>query len=125
MDNMIYRYYRDDKELPYEEWMKLFKEDLEKEAGGYTWDIRGAVWTDYGNGRDQDLNGHEYKSRADEVYDTAKELLKDMITCGQHCELIDALESLSEDEAQIFIKHIDRVKRNKQKFILEDDREYY
>lgn len=125
MADWIHHYYRDDKELPYEEWIKLFKEDLEKEAESRTWNIRGAVWTDYGNGRDQDLNGHEYKRRTDEVYDTAKELLEDMILYGKHCELIDVIESLSEDEAQMIVKHIDRAKRNGQKFVLEDDNDGY
>jgi hypothetical protein len=124
MDNIIRRYYRDDKELSYEEWIKLFKEDLEKEAEGYTWDIRGAVWTDYGNGRDQDLNGHEYKARTDEVYDTAKELLESMIFDGKHSELIDAIESFTEAEAEMFVKYIDRVKKNNGMFILEDDEDY-
>ena len=96
MADWIHHYYRDDKELPYEEWIELFKEDLEKEAESYTWDIRGVVWTDYSNGRDQDLNGHEYKSRTDEVYDTAKELLEDMIYDGKHSELIDDPKNIYE-----------------------------
>lgn len=124
MADWIHHYYRDDKELPYEEWIELFKEDLEKEAEGCTWNIRSAVWTDYGNGRDQDLNGHEYKSRTDFAYDTAKELLEDMIFEGKHSELIDAIESLTEAEAEMFVKYIDRVKKSKRKFILEDDMDY-
>ena len=122
MADWIHHYYRDNKELPYEEWIKLFKEDLEKEAEGYEWDIRGAVWTDYGNGRDQDLNGHEYKTRTDEVYNTAKELLESMIFDGEHSELIDAIESFT--EAEVFVKYISRVKKNNDMFILEDDEDY-
>ena len=124
MADWIHHYYRDDEELPYEKWIKLFREDLDKEAEQYEWDVRSAVWTDYGNGRDLDLNGHEYKTRTDEVYDTAKELLEDMIFDGKHSELIDAIESLTEAEAEMFVKYIDRVKKNEQKFILEDDMDY-
>ena len=123
MANWIHHYYRDDKGLPHEEWIKLFKADLEKEAEDCTWNIRSAVWTDYGNGRDSYLNGHEYKSRTDVVYDTAKELLEDMISDGKHYELIEAIESLSEKEARVFIGYIGRVKKNGPKFILEDDTE--
>lgn len=121
----INHYYRDDKELPYDEWMQLFKADLDKEAEGCTWNIKSAVWTDYSNGRDCDLNGHVYKSRTDYAYNTAKDLLDDMIFEGKQYELIKAIESLSEEEAEMFVKYIDRVKKNEQKFILEDDGEYY
>ena len=120
MSDWIHHYYRDDEELPYEEWISLFKEDLEIEAKSHVWDIRGAVWTDYGNGRDQDLNGHKYKRRTDEVYNTAKDLLESMICDGVHLELIEAIEALSESDAEMFVKYINRVKRCENIFILED-----
>jgi len=119
----IEHYYRDGKELPYEEWIALFKEDLEKENEDSTWDITGSVWTDYGNGRDIDLNGHEYKNRTDCVFNKAKDLINDMIYDGKDYELIKAIESLSEEESVMFIKHIERVKVEVQKFILQDERD--
>lgn len=125
MPEYINHYYRDDEEFYYDDWMKLFKADLDSEAEMHTWDIRSAVWTDYSNGRDCDLNGHIYKSRTDYAYNTAKDLLDDMIFEGKQYELIKAIESLSEEEAEMFVRHIDRVKKNEEKFILEDDGECY
>ena len=124
MPDRINHFYRDDEELPYDEWIELFKADLDKEAEGHTWNIKSAVWTDYSNGRDCYLNGHVYKSRTDYVYNTAKDLLDDMAFEGKHYELLKAIESLSEEEAKIFVKHIERVKKSGQKFILEDNEEH-
>ena len=125
MPECINHYYRDDKELSYDEWMELFRTDLDKEAEECTWNIRSVVWCDYNNGRDCDLNGHVYKNRTDYAYNTAKDLLNDMIFDGKQYELIKAIESLSEEEAEMFVRHIDRVKKNERKFILEDDEEDY
>lgn len=124
MPECIHHYYRNDNELSYEEWINLFHIDLDIENENSTWDIRGAVWADYGNGRDIELNGHMYKCRIDWVYDTAKELLDDMIDNGEDYELVNAIKSLSEEEATMFIKYIDRAKSNEQKFILEDNKDY-
>ena len=124
MPEYINHYYRNDKELSYEEWINQFKSDLDKENERRTWDISGAVWTDYGNGRDIELNGYVYKHRVEYVYNTAKELLEDMIFNGIDCELIEAIKSFSEEEAKMFVKHMDRVKKDGQKFILEDEEDY-
>lgn len=120
----INHYYRDDEELSYDKWMELFKADLDKEAEEHTWNIRSAVWTDYGNGKDCYLNGHIYKTRTDYVYDTAKDLLIDMMCEGNQYELLKAIESLSKEEAEMFVRHINRAKKNEQKFILKDNEEY-
>ena len=120
----INRYYRDDQELPYEEWIDAFKADLDKEAEGCTWDIRSAVWSDYGNGRDCELNKHEYKVRTHWIYDIAKELLDDMLAEGKYAELLAAIELLTENEAEMFVRHIRRVKRREQKYVLEDEMGY-
>lgn len=124
MVDYIHRYYRDDEELPYENWIELFKADLDKEAECHKWNVRSAVWTDYANGRDSYLNGHEYKARTDEAYNSAKELLESMVYDGKHSELIDAIESFTEAEAEMFVKYISRVKKNNDMFVLEDDEDY-
>ena len=124
MADCIHHYFRDDEELSYEDWNLLFDKDLDAESEKYDWDVRSVVYTDYGNGRDIDLNGHEYKSRTDCVYDTAKELLEDMIFDGNQSELIDAIQGLPEEEAARFVSYLNRAQRNKDKFILKDDRDF-
>ena len=124
MMDLISRYYRDDKEFPYEEFVRLFKEDLEEENKNREWDIRHYALTDFNNGRDSYINGHEYKFRTDYVYNTAKDLLNSMIWEGFEAEVIDAIESLSEEEAEMLVKYIDRAKKDKEKFILKDDKDY-
>lgn len=121
----ITTYFRDGKQVSHEEWNRMLEEDIKKENEYSTWDIYGAVCTVIGEGRDVEVNGHDYSSRTDYVYDTAKELIEDMIFDGRSCELIEAITALSEEEAEMFVKYIDRVKKNEQKFILEDDGEYY
>lgn len=116
----ITTYFRDEKQVSKEEWNKMLEEDIEKENEHSTWDISGVICTDIGEGRDVQVNGHDYSSRTDYIYDTAKELIEDMILDGRSCELIEAITAFSEEEARAFIKHIDGVKTNEQKFILED-----
>ena len=116
----ITTYFRDGKQVSHEEWNRMLKEDTKKENEYSTWDISGVICTDIGEGRDVEVNGHDYSSRTDSVYDTAKELLEDMIFDGRSYELIEAITALSEEEARVFIKYIDSVKTNEQKFILEE-----
>lgn len=120
----ITTYFRDGEQLSHEEWNKMLEEDIEKENEHSTWDVSSVICSDIGEGRDVEVNGHDYSIRTDYVYDTAKELLEDMIFDGKSYELIEAVKSLSEEEAKIFIKHIERVKKSGQKFILEDDEEH-
>lgn len=116
----VTRYYRDGRELSQKEWEELFQLDLDEENKESTWDIVGAVMTDYSEGRDCCLNGHEYASRTDEIYSDAKELIADMINEGQSYELLNALSELPEEEAARFVRHISCVEVAEGKYILKD-----
>lgn len=94
----ITTYYRDDKEMSVEDFKKIFKEDLKKENESLEWDISGAVYSDWGEGRDIEINGHEYKSRTIEIYDSAKELFDDFMFEGYYDMLFDVLKEMSETE---------------------------
>lgn len=105
----ITTYFRDDKVLPFNEFEKMFKEDLEKENENSTWDITGAVYSDWGNGRDCYLNGHEYKVRTDIFYDSAKELFDDLMCDGQYDVILDVLKEMTEEEIFNIVSRIKRV----------------
>ena len=77
--NYITTHFRNGKELSFDEWKRMFNEDLDKENKSLGWDISGAVYSDLGNGRDIELNGHFYQRRTNILYDSAKELFDDLM----------------------------------------------
>lgn len=116
----ITTYYRDDKEISFKEFQKMFEEDLEKENEDCTWDIRGAVYSDWGNGRDVELNGHEYKCRTDSLYDSAKELFEEFLLDGDCEMLLDVLKKMPETEIFNIVSKMECVNVKDGKLILKD-----
>lgn len=121
----ITTFYRDDKEISFEEFKKIFKEDLEKENATLGWDISGAVYSDWGNGRDVELNGHEYKCRTVELYDSAKELFDDFMFEGYYDILFDVLKAMSETEIFNIVSKMKCVDVKDGKLMLKDKNDWY
>lgn len=124
MPECIYHYFRDGVEIQHDEFQRLFDEDLDiedtqcRELCGYS--IKYIVLSDFGEGHDCTLNGHVYGCRCDYIYDSAKELLEDMIDEGYHGELFDAMKLLSEEDAKCLARKLSRVHVDGHKFILAD-----
>lgn len=120
----ITTYYRDDKEISFEELKKIFKEDLEKENEVLGWDISGAVYSDWGEGVDVKLNGHEYKCRTSEIYDSAKELFDDFMFYGEPELILDVLKQMTEEEIFNIVSRMKCVNIKDGKLILKDKHDW-
>ena len=62
--------------------------------------------------------------RTDCTYETAKELLEDIISDGEYGELLEVIRSFTEKEAAVFAQRLKRVSQHNEKFILKDNREH-
>lgn len=121
----ITTYYRDDKEMSLEKFKKIFDEDLKKENESLGWDISGAVCSDWGEGRDIELNGHEYKCRTVETYDSAKELFDDFMLEGCYDILFDVLKEMPETEIFNIVSKMKCVDVEDGKLMLKDKNDWY
>lgn len=92
----ITTYYRDDKEISFEEFKKIFKEDLEKENETLGLDI--AIYTDWSDEGELVLNEYKYKCRTIRLYNSAKELFDEFMLEGCYDMLFDVLKEMSENE---------------------------
>ena len=124
MDYII-THFKDEKELSYEEWDKMFKEDLDKENESLTWNISHAVYSDLSNGRDIDLNGHYYQRRMDTLYDTAKELFDDLMLDGKYDVVLDILKEMTEEEIFNIVSRIKYVNvKENGRLLLKDEKDW-
>ena len=108
----IYHRFRDGKEINENDWYELLKIDVEEESRDHEWDLKTATYTDVFNGRDVNLNGHLYQIKLEEVYDTACELLEDLVDSGEYDIILDAVQYLSEDELRMIFSKLKRVTMN-------------
>ena len=118
-------YFRDGKELSSEEWSQMLKIDLEIEQKSRNWDVAGVVYSDIGNGRDVEVNGHYYEQRTDFLYDSAKELFEDLMFEGHYDLIIDVLNEMDEEEIFTILSKSKciNVKENK-KLLLKDEKKW-
>lgn len=115
---------RDGKQVSAEEWSKMLKEDLAKENESLIWDISGAVYSDLGNGRDVELNGHYYERRTNMLYDSAKELFDDLMSEGQYDVILDTLKEMTEEEIFSIVSKMKRVTIEDEKLLLKDEKDW-
>ena len=118
--NYITTHFRDGKELSFDEWKRIFNEDLDKENKSLGWDISGAVYSDLGNGRDIILNGHSYQRRTNILYDSAKELFDDLMWDGEYEVIFDVLKEMTEKEIFNIVSKIKCVNIQEDKLLLKD-----
>lgn len=124
MANYITTHLRDGKQVSFEEWNKMLKEDLAKENESLTWDISGAVYSDLGNDRDIELNGHFYERRTNILYDSAKELFDDLMSEGQYDVILDALKEMTEKEIYSIVSRMNCVTVKDEKLLLKDEKDW-
>lgn len=122
--NYITTYYRDDKEISFAEFKKIFDDDLKKETEIHGWDMRSSVYIDWCNGHDITLNKHEYKCRTVELYDSAKELFDNFMFVGDYYMIIDVLKEMSEDEIFNIVSKLKCVNIKDGKLILKDKHDW-
>lgn len=115
----IMRYFRDNKELKYEEWKNLLDMDMYVEQKNSEWDIRGNVDRAIEYGTEFEMNEHVYYVLEEAHFDTAKELINEMIEYYDG-ELLDAIEQFSERECQMMLKYIPRARIEAEHFVLEE-----
>lgn len=118
--NYITTHFRNGKELSFDEWKRMFNEDLDKENKSLGWDISGAVYSDLGNGRDIELNGHFYQRRTNILYDSAKELFDDLMCDGEYEVIFDVLKEMTEEEIFNIVSKIKCVNIQEDKLLLKD-----
>lgn len=124
MVEYITTHLRDGEQVSNEEWSKMLKEDLAKENESLTWDISGAIFSDLGNGRDVELNGHYYESRTNMLYDSAKELFDDLMSEGQYDVILDTLKEMSEEEIFNIVSKMKCVITKDEKLLLKDEKDW-
>lgn len=120
----ITTHFRDGKELSFEEWNKMIDEDLDKKNESLGWNISGAVYSDLGNGRDIELNGHYYQRRTDILYDSAKELFDDLMSDGQYDVILDVLKKMTEKEIYNIVSKMKCVNVKDNKLLLKDEKDW-
>lgn len=114
----------DGKQVSFEEWSEQLKEDLEKENEELGWSISGAVYSDLGNGRDVEVNGHYYERRTNMLYNSAKELFNDLMSEGQYDVILDALKEMSEVELLNIVSKMKCVTVKNEKLLLKDEKDW-
>lgn len=124
MADYITTHLRDGEQVSFEEWNKMLKEDLAKENESLTWDISGAVYSDLGNDRDIELNGHFYERRTNTLYDSAKELFDDLMSEGQYDVIFDALKEMTEKEIYSIVSRMNCVTVKAEKLLLKDEKDW-
>lgn len=124
MVEYITTHLRDGEQVSNEEWSKMLKEDLAKENESLTWDISGAIFSDLGNGRDVELNGHYYENRTNMLYDSAKELFDDLMSEGQYDVILDTLKEMSEEEIFNIVSKMKCVIAKDEKLLLKDEKDW-
>lgn len=123
-DYIIY-YLRDGQRMPKEEWIKLLKEDIEERNKHSTWLSNfGTVFLDIDNGHDITVNGHDYGTRMDSLYNSAFELLNDLMYEGHDDLIMDALNKLGEEELLKIVSKMDCVQTEDNKMILKDEKDW-
>lgn len=110
----VAKYFRDHKEIPYEDWKTFLDEDIsaEEREGIYYWQLD----FEY---KEEEVNGHIYYLLYEDYYDTAKELINEMIDYDD-CELLEAIQRFSERECQMMLKYIPRARIEAEYFVLGD-----
>jgi hypothetical protein len=108
----VVKYFRDHKEIPYEDWKTFLDEDLSVEEDMYCWQLDFAY-------KEEEVNGHIYYLLYEDHYDTAKELINEMIDYDD-CELLEAISQFSERECQMMLKYIPRARIEAEYFVLEE-----
>ena len=116
----IMRYFRDNKELKYEEWKNLLDMDMYVEQKNSEWDIRGKADNAIEFGIEFEMNEHVYYVLEETHFDTAKELIDEMIEYYDG-ELLDAIEQFSERECQMILKYIPRARIEAEYFVLGEE----
>lgn len=118
MANYVDIYLRDGKQISKSEWFELLRKDLDIENNNSSGFIfTEAVYTDIQNGRDVGLNGYLYQQRTDIIYDSAHELLEDLIIDGEYDTFIDILRSLTEVQLRALLSKSDSIDKQDGKLI--------
>ena len=109
----VVKYFRDHVELPYEEWKEYVDMDMYIEQRSCYWQL------DFNAADGAELNGHFYFTMYEDRYDTAKELINDMIDYDD-CELLEAIQQFNESECQMLLKYIPRARIEAEYFVLSE-----
>ena len=109
----VVKYFRDHVELPYKEWKEYADMDMYIEQRSCYWQV------DFNAADGAELNGHFYFTMYEDHYDTAKELINDMVDYDD-CELLEAIQQFSESECQMLLKYIPRARIEAEYFVLSE-----
>ena len=115
----IMRYFRDDIELSKEQWFEQLNADSYFEQESCQWSVEQRITDDFTYDNKAWVNEHFYKIVEETHYDTAKELINDMIDYDD-CELLEAIQQFSESECQMLLKYIPRARIEAEYFVLSE-----
>lgn len=125
MSEPIFAYFKDDVKLSFDEWCESINKDAKLEAQLLGHDYSSAIHTDIGNGRDVEINGHNYSSRVDKLYSSATELFNDLMNEGHHDVILNALYKISEQELFNILSKIKPVcVKHNNKLLLYDEKDW-
>ena len=110
-------YFRDYVEMPEKAWLEALKQDIKIVTTTHNFDIKDAVYVDIANGRDVLVNQHHYSHRIYEEYNSAKELINCMLHNGRRAVILDALETIPDDVAQLIANHVNGVTKVGSKYV--------
>ena len=126
MVDYITTYKRDGKEVSSEEWNKMLKEDIEKDVERFSFIIgyKDAIYTDLSNGRDIELNGHYYETRTNSLYDSAKDLLDNLMFEGKYDVILKVLKEMPETEILNIVSRMKCINVKDGKLLLKDEKDW-
>lgn len=115
----VYKYFRDDVELSSREWFELLAMDISAENKNSLWNVGPRVNHDLAYDNEAWVNDHFYNKVEETHFETAKELVNEMIDYDD-CELLEAIQQFSERECQMILKYIPRARIEAEYFVLEE-----
>lgn len=116
---VIHHYYRDDVEIPYEEWMAAFISDLDVER-----EEDKEMWGYFPINGDVTINGHLYQTREEKIFSSAKDTLREIYRYGDIAEIYEAIEHMSEQDARDFLYYFRRARIEYEQFVLMDEMDF-
>lgn len=109
---VIHHYFKDDVEIPYEEWTAALNMDCDEEQKKF-FPIGDSV-----------VNGHSYQMREEKIFSTASETLSHLFARSDLFEAYEAIEKMGEEKAREFLGYFRRARAEYDYYVLLDEKDF-
>lgn len=114
---VIRHYFKDDVEVPYEEWTAALNADCDEERRKsleeWFWPIGDTI-----------VNGHSYQIREEKIFPTASETLSHLFARSDLFEAYEAIEKMGEEKAREFLGYFRRARAEYDYYVLLDEKDF-